>query len=431
LTNIPDHILVIALVILLLASGFFSASETGLLAANRYRLRHLARSGHKGAQRVEKLLSRVDRLLGTILFSNNMVNNYAATIAAILAISWFGNAGAAIAPLVFTLVLLVFSEVTPKTYAAQEPEKVALFSSLILKPLMWLLSPVIWAITGISNLALRLLRISTGNTDSDNLSPEELRTVLDEAGALIPPRHQRMLLSILDLEKVQVEDIMVPRSEVEGIDLEDDLQDIIQLVSSTHHTRLPIYRGNLNSIVGILHLRNVGRFLQHEEFTKADLLQLSDEPYFVPEATSLHQQLINFQSQKKRLGIVVNEYGDVLGLTTLEDILEEIVGDFTTDIEHHYVDIIPQPDGSHVIDGSTPLRDINRTLRWQLPVDGPKTLNGLILEELQNIPEHSVCVRLGDYVIEVMQVKDNRVRTAKVKRLVTAKKRKSSKRKKN
>src|SRR5690625_3510348 len=319
-----------------------------------------------------------------------MVNNYAATIAAILAISWFGNLSTAIALVVFTFVLLVFSEVTPKTYAAQEPEKVALFSSLIIKPLIWLLSPVIWAITGISNLALRLLRISTGNTDSDNLSPEELRTVLDEAGALIPPRHQRMLLSILDLEKVQVEDIMVPRSEVEGIDLEDDLQDIIQLVSSTHHTRLPIYRGNLNSIVGILHLRNVGRFLQHEEFTKADLLQLSDEPYFVPEATSLHQQLINFQSQKKRLGIVVNEYGDVLGLTTLEDILEEIVGDFTTDIEHHYVDIIPQPDGSHVIDGSTPLRDINRTLRWQLPVDGPKTLNGLILEELQNIPEHSV-----------------------------------------
>lgn len=193
---------------------------------------------------------------------------------------------------------------------------------------------------------------------------------------------------------------------------------------------MPIYRGNLNSIVGILHLRNIGRFLQNQEFTKADLLQLSDEPYFVPEATSLHQQLINFQSQKKRLGIVVDEYGDVLGLTTLEDILEEIVGDFTTDIEHHYVDIMPQPDGSHVIDGSTPLRDINRTLRWQLPVDGPKTLNGLILEELQNIPEHSVCVRLGDYVIEVMQVKDNRVRSAKVKRLTTPKKRKPASRRK-
>lgn len=429
MTNIPEHILVITLIILLVASSFFSASETGLLSANRYRLRHMARSGHKGAQRVERLLARVDRLLGAILFSNNMVNNYAATIAAILAISWFGNAGAAIAPLVFTLVLLIFSEVTPKTYAAQEPEKVAIFSSILLSPLMWLLAPAVWAITSISNLALKLFRINTNNDNTDHLSPEELRTVLHEAGALIPARHQRMLLSILDLEKVQVEDIMVPRSEVEGIDLEDDLQEIIKLISNTHHTRLPIYRGTLNSIVGILHLRNVGRFLQQGEFTKADLLQLSDEPYFVPEATSLHQQLINFQSQKKRLGIIVDEYGDVLGLTTLEDILEEIVGDFTTDIEHHYVEIMPQADGSHVIDGSTPLRDINRTLRWQLPVDGPKTLNGLILEQLQNIPEHSVCVRLGNYVIEVIQVKDNRVRTAKVKRL-TPTKRKSSKKKK-
>lgn len=429
MTNIPEHILVITLIILLAASSFFSASETGLLSANRYRLRHMARSGHKGAQRVERLLSRVDRLLGAILFSNNMVNNYAATIAAILAISWFGNAGAAIAPLVFTLVLLIFSEVTPKTYAAQEPEKVAIFSSILLSPLMWLLAPAVWAITSISNLALKLFRIDTSNNNADHLSPEELRTVLHEAGALIPARHQRMLLSILDLEKVQVEDIMVPRSEVEGIDLEDDLQEIIKLISNTHHTRLPIYRGTLNSIVGILHLRNVGRVLQQGEFTKADLLQLSDEPYFVPEATSLHQQLINFQSQKKRLGIIVDEYGDVLGLTTLEDILEEIVGDFTTDIEHHYVEIMPQADGSHVIDGSTPLRDINRTLRWQLPVDGPKTLNGLILEQLQNIPEHSVCVRLGNYVIEVIQVKDNRVRTAKVKRLAPSK-RKSSKKKK-
>jgi len=431
LSNFPEHLLLFILFVLLLCSAFFSASETGLLAANRYRLRHLARSGHKGAQRVEKLLARVDHLLGAILLSNNLVNNYAATIAALLAMSWFGSTGATIAPLVFTLVLLIFSEVTPKTYAAHKPETVSFAASIVLRPLMWLFAPAIWAITGISNLFLRLLRLKPSDASSDDLSPEELRTVVNEAGGLIPAKHQRMLLNILDLEKVKVEDIMIPRSEVDGVDLADDMLETLRLLSNSQHTRLPIYRDDLNHIVGILHMRNVSRFLLREDFGRADIMQLSDEPYFIPEGTTLHQQLINFQTQKRRLGIVVDEYGDVLGLTTLEDILEEIVGEFTTDIDNHYVEIKPQTDGSHVIDGSTPLRDINRTLRWQLPVDGPKTLNGLILEELQSIPEHSVSLRVGRYVIEVMQVKDNRVRTAKIKQLDIPKKRKSGKKKKH
>ncbi|HLR17326.1 MAG TPA: HlyC/CorC family transporter [Alcanivoracaceae bacterium] len=431
MSNIPDHILLIALFILLLGSAFFSASETGLLAVNRYRIRHLARSGHKGARRVERLLSRVDHLLGAILLSNNLINNYAATIAALLAISWFGSTGATIAPLVFTLVLLIFSEVTPKTYAAHKPETVSFIASVVLRPVMVVFAPAILAITGISNLVLRLFRIKPNEDASDDLSPEELRTVVNEAGGLIPAKHQRMLLNILDLEKVKVEDIMIPRSEIDGVDLADELVETVRVLSNSQHTRLPIYRGDLNHIVGILHMRNVSRFLLREDFSRADIMQLSDEPYFIPEGTTLHQQLINFQAQKRRLGIVVDEYGDVLGLTTLEDILEEIVGEFTTDLDNHYMEIMPQADGSHVIDGSTPLRDINRRLRWQLPVDGPKTLNGLILEELQRIPEHSISLRVGRYVIEVVQVKDNRVRTAKVRQLEAPKRRKPRKKKKH
>jgi Mg2+/Co2+ transporter CorB len=416
LADIPDALLIGILIVLIIASAFFSGSETGMVAINRYRLRHLARHGHRGARRVEKLLSRTDRLLGVILIGNNFVNNYAATIAALLALAWFGNTGAAVAPIVFTIIMLIFAEVTPKTFAARKPESVAYPASLLLKPLLVLFAPLVWAVSGLSNGLLRLLGVREQPAGTDDLSPEELRTVVNEAGGLIPKRHQKMLLNILDLEKVTVEDIMIPRSEIIGIDIDADLNDILNLMRTSQHTRLPIYRSDPNNIIGILHLRKVSRLLMRPEVNKAELLQFSVEPYFVPEGTPLHKQLINFQNARRRQGVVVDEYGDVLGLITLEDILEEIVGEFTTDLAASSQDILLQEDGSYVVDGTAHLREINRSLHWSLPTDGPKTLNGLILEHLQNIPESNTSLRIEDYLIEVMQVKDNMVKTARLRR---------------
>lgn len=416
MADIPDALLIGILIVLIIASAFFSGSETGMVAINRYRLRHLARHGHRGARRVEKLLSRTDRLLGVILIGNNFVNNYAATIAALLALAWFGNTGAAVAPIVFTIIMLIFAEVTPKTFAARKPESVAYPASLLLKPLLVLFAPLVWAVSGLSNGLLRLLGVREQPAGTDDLSPEELRTVVNEAGGLIPKRHQKMLLNILDLEKVTVEDIMIPRSEIIGIDIDADLNDILNLMRTSQHTRLPIYRSDPNNIIGILHLRKVSRLLMRPEVNKAELLQFSVEPYFVPEGTPLHKQLINFQNARRRQGVVVDEYGDVLGLITLEDILEEIVGEFTTDLAASSQDILLQEDGSYVVDGTAHLREINRSLHWSLPTDGPKTLNGLILEHLQNIPESNTSLRIEDYLIEVMQVKDNMVKTARLRR---------------
>ena len=416
MADIPDALLIGILVVLIIASAFFSGSETGMVALNRYRLRHLARHGHRGARRVEKLLARTDRLLGVILIGNNFVNNYAATIAALLALAWFGNTGAAVAPIVFTIIMLIFAEVTPKTFAARKPESVAYPASLLLKPLLVLFAPLVWAVSGLSNGLLRLMGVREQPAGTDDLSPEELRTVVNEAGGLIPKRHQKMLLNILDLEKVTVEDIMIPRSEIIGIDIDADLNDILNLMRTSQHTRLPIYRSDPNNIIGILHLRKVSRLLMRPEVNKAELLQFSVEPYFVPEGTPLHKQLINFQNARRRQGVVVDEYGDVLGLITLEDILEEIVGEFTTDLAASSQDILLQEDGSYVVDGTAHLREINRSLHWSLPTDGPKTLNGLILEHLQNIPESNTSLRIEDYLIEVMQVKDNMVKTARLRR---------------
>lgn len=415
LENFSDQWLSGALIVLLVVAAFFSCSETAMMAINRYRLRHLARQGQRAATRVEQMLRRTDRLLSAILIGNNFVNNFAATLAAILAIRWFGSSGAAIGPILVTLVMLIFCEITPKTYAAARPESVAFPASVLLRPITLLLSPLIWLLNGISLLLLRLAGVRPDAEGDDPLSPEELRTVVNEAGALIPEKHQKMLLNILDLEGVTVEDIMVPRNEMIGIDLADDMDDILAVLRTSQHTRLPVFNGDPNNILGLLHLRKLSRLLLKEEINKAELMQYTVEPYFVPEATPLNRQLIHFQNTKRRIGLVVDEYGDVLGLITLEDILEEIVGEFTTDLAATSPDIHPQEDGSHVVDGSAHLRDVNRTLGWTLPTGGPRTLNGLILEHLQDIPEASVSLRIGNYLIEVLQVKDNMIKAAKVR----------------
>lgn len=413
----PPGILLGALIALIFLSAFFSSSETGMMALNRYRLRHLARQGHKGARRVEKMLERTDRVLGVILVGNNLVNNAAATLAALLGLYWFGELGTMMAPVAITIVMLIFSEVTPKTFAALRPEAIAFPASLILKPLQWLFTPVVWAVNGIGNFILSAFGVRQDEQDSDHLSPEELRTVVNEAGGLIPEKHQRMLLNILDLEKATIEDIMVPRNEMVGIDLSNDMDDILATLRTSQHTRLPVYKDDPNNMIGLLHLRKLSRLLQRQEISKEDIMKHTVEPYFVPEGTQLHRQLINFQSVKRRIGVVVDEYGDVLGLITLEDILEEIVGEFTTDLASSSQDIHPQEDGSYVIDGSATLRDINRILQWQLATDGPKTLNGLITEYLQDIPDSNMSVRIDDYLIEIMQVKDNMVKAVNMRHI--------------
>lgn len=397
---------------LIFLSAFFSSSETGMMSLNRYRLKHLAKTGHKGAKRAQGLLQRTDQLIGVILIGNNFVNISASAIATVIAIRIWGDAGIAIATVLLTIIILIFAEVTPKTLAALFPEKIAFPASHILGPLLKALYPVVWAVNLFTGVILRILGVSAKDATNDHLSREELRTLVNEAGSLISNNYKDMLVSILDLEKVTVNDIIVPRNEVVGIDLEDDLDTILRQLRSSQHTRLPVYKGDINNIQGVLHLRNSSKLLMQDDINKAMLMQLCREPYFIPESTPLNTQLINFQKAKRRFGIVVDEYGDVLGIATLEDILEEIVGEFTTDYAATSPDIIPQDDGTFIIDGTAAVRSINKTLGWKLPTDGPKTLNGLITETLENIPETNVCLKIKGHRVEVLQIKDNVVKAA-------------------
>ncbi|MES2819644.1 MAG: HlyC/CorC family transporter [Pseudomonadota bacterium] len=402
------------LVFLILCSAFFSSSETGLLSLNRYRLRHLAKEGHRGARRVSALLSRPDRLLGTILIGNNFVNILASAIATVLALQLWGEAGIAIATVGMTLLLLIFGEITPKTLAALRPEQIAYPFSLPLILLLKFLYPLVLLLGWVSNGLLRLMGVDPTQKSSHSLTTEELRSVVRESGDDLPQNRQDMLLSILDLENVTVDDIMIPRNEVFGINLDDSLEDIITQLRTTSHTRLPVYRNDINQIEGVVHMRQIARLLTHNELTKAALTEACHEPYFIPESTPLSTQLINFQKQKRRIGIVVDEYGDVLGIVTLEDILEEIVGDFSNQDLLRSPDIHPQDDGTQVIDGAAYIREVNKALGWHLPCDGPKTLNGLVTEALESIPDSPVCLKIGPYRLEILQSMDNRVKSVRV-----------------
>lgn len=411
--NLHPGFLVGLLVFLLLCSAFFSSSETGMLSLNRYRLRHQAKEGHPGAKRAIELLARPDRLLGTILVGNNFVNILASSIATVLAMQLWGEAGIAIATIGLTIILLIFGEITPKTLAALRPEAVAYPVSLPLMLLQKVLYPLVALLGWISNSLLKLLGVDPSKKGTDSLSTEELRSVVRESGSNLPLNRQSMLLGILDLERVTVDDIMIPRNEVSGIDLEDDLETIIGQLRTTPHTRLPVFRKDINQIEGIVHMRQIARLLSHDQLTRESLLDACTEPYFVPENTPLSTQLLNFQKQKRRIGIVVDEYGDVLGVVTLEDILEEIVGEFSNQDALRSPDIHPQDDGTLVIDGAAYLREVNRALSWQLPCDGPKTLNGLITEALEHIPDSGICLQINQYRFEILQAADNRVRSVR------------------
>jgi len=411
LNDIPLSFLFVSLAFLIVISGFFSGSETGLMSLNRYRLKNLADNNHKGALRAQRLLEMPERLIGLILLGNNLVNILASAIATIIGIRLLGDYGFIFSTIALTLVILVFAEVTPKTIAALHPERFALPSAYVLAPLLKILYPLVWLINLFTRGIFKILGISTKNRSHYDLSSDELRIVVNEAGTMIPQQHQQMLLSILDLEKVTVEDIMVPRNEITGININDDWQDIIQQLSESQHTRLPVYEGDIDKVCGMIHLRNALLLFHKDESSKEDLQEIIREAYFVPEGTPLNTQLLNFQRERRRIGLVVNEYGDIQGLVTLEDILEEIVGEFTTDPSIHSKDIHLQDNGSYLVDGSTSIRELNRLLDWNLPTEGPKTLNGLILEYLETIPDQGTSLIIADYPIEIVQTSQNAVKT--------------------
>ena len=412
--HIPIGALFGALIFLIILSAFFSGSETGLVSLNRYRLRHLAKTKHRGAARAAKLLERPDRLIGLILLGNNFVNILASSIATIIALRLYGEAGIAIAAGILTLVILIFSEVTPKTLAVLHPERFAFPATFILSPLLKILYPLVWLVNIAANGLLRLGGINTNKATSQALSSEELRMVVTEAGAMIPRRHQMMLTNILDLEKVTVDDIMVPRNELVGIDMSDDWDDILKQLTNSQHTRMPVFDADINNVVGMIHVRNTLQLLTQKETKKEDLKRWIRSAYFVPEGTPLNKQLLHFQREKRRSGLVVDEYGDVQGLVTLEDILEEIVGEFTTDPALHIKEVHRQTDGTFLVDGSASIRELNRVMQWELPTDGPKTFSGLITEHMESIPEPGTSLMLAGYPVEIVQTKDNIVKTAQI-----------------
>ena len=386
-----------------------------MMSLNKYRMNHLRRGQHAGATRASKLLEKPDKLIGVILIGNNFVNFLAASIASSISILILGEPAPFTTAIVLTLVVLIFAEVTPKTIAALYPERIAYPSSIVLGVLLKVLYPIVWAVNFVSNTLVRTLGFHPQADSSDQqLSQEELRTVVHESESRLPKKRQGMLLNILDLEKVQVDQIMVPRNEVTGLDIEDAMEDVLEQIASAQHTRLPVYRKDIDNIVGVLHMRSAGRLIKTENLNKAAIIQETTEPYFIPDSTPLHTQLFNFQSKKLRLAVVVDEFGAVKGIVTLEDILEEIVGEFTTDLADSNRDIFAQEDGSYLIDGGTSIRDINRTLSWQLDSESANTLNGILMEVLQSIPDASVGVKLNGYYAEILQVKDNVFRTVKM-----------------
>ena len=383
-------VLWLTLIALLAVSAFFSGSETGMMSLNRYRLRH-QRKKSAGARRAAKLLAVPDRLIGLILIGNNAVNILAAIIANMLAIFYVGEAAAPwVATASLTIAVLVFSEVTPKTIAAQNPEWFAFKASHILKPLLKLVWPLVWMVNKLTNGLIRLLGFDPNASRDDGLDTEELRSVVDVSGHKISDSHQGMLKGILDLENVTVEDIMIPRNEINGLDIEEDIEILMGKMLKTEYTRLPLFDGDINNIIGIFHMRKANHLVRLDQVTHNAIKRFSDEPYFIPESTTLTNQLLNFKKTRHRLAMVVDEYGEVMGLVTLEDILEEIVGDFTTNTADEVEEVVANGDGSYLIDGAATIREINKATDWTLTTDGPKTLNGVALEQLESIPDGNV-----------------------------------------
>lgn len=409
--------LFLALLLILICSGFFSASETSMMALNRHRLHHLVRKGNKSAKLTAKLLAQTDKLLGSMLLGNTLLNVVAAALTQIIILRLFGHSEWALASgtLLITFVILVFSEIMPKVIAASYPERIALPSSYVLSVLNKIFYPVVYVAMGMVHGFLWLLRIKIhADQSKQKLNLEELRTLVLESEQFLPRRHQKMLLNLVDIERTAVNDVMVPRNQIEALNLNTTPEILREQLATCHHTLLPVYDGALDNIVGILHVRRALHLVQRASFNAIELRELLDEPYFIPSDTALLSQLQHFQERHTRLGLVVDEYGELLGLVTLENILEEIVGDFTTQSPAQTGKFLRYEDGSMLVEGSSPLRDLNRKLGMHFPLDGAKTLNGLILERLQDIPEAGVSLKIADYPIEIIQTQDRVVKVVKI-----------------
>jgi len=416
LESISIFSLSVILIVLIILSGFFSSAETSLMSLNRYRLKNLAKNKHRGARLTQELLSRPDRLIGLILIGNNFVNILAAAIASIICVRIWGDIGIAIATGSLTIIILVFAEITPKTLAALHPEKIAFPASYILTPLYRIFYPLVWLVIGLTNGLLKVFGVNTNEARDERINSDELKIIVNDAGALIPKAHQDMLLSILDLEKVTVEDIMIPRSEITGIDIEEDFDQVISQLKGANHTRMPVFKGEIDQFFGFLHARQIVKLvtLPEHKLTIDAILDSVTVTNFVPETTPLNTQLLNFQKNKSRVNLVVDEYGDIQGLVTIEDILEEIVGEFTTDFAATSKDIQIEKNGSIIIDGSATIREINRALNWGLATTGPKTLNGIIVEHMETIPQSGTGLRLSGYPMEILQIQSNMIKSVRV-----------------
>ena len=410
----PVGLLIFLIIVLIVLSAFFSSTETALMSLNRYRLRHLARTGHRAARVAEFLLQRPDRLIGLILLGNNAVNITAAALTTIVA-QRLGGEGAVLAgTFLLTVVVLIFGEVAPKTIAALNPARIALPAALIYYPLLKITYPLVWVLNLCANGFLRLLGVRPDQIASHSLSAEELRTVVAEAGVMVPRRHQRMLLSILDLDAITVEDIMVPRQEIIGLDLDRSWEENLTVIQTSPHDRLPVYRDYIDNIIGVTRVRDLLPELARGELTQALLLERIREPYFVPEGTPLNKQLLNFQQHRRRSAFVVDEYGDVQGLITTQDIVRELVGELDSDSSAIDVGVTKESDRSYVVDASANVRQLNRVMNWNLPTDGPKTLNGLIVEQLETIPETGTDVTVADYPIEILEASEHGIKRVRV-----------------
>ena len=416
--DISTEALLAILAVLLVISGFFSIAETSMMALNRYRMKHLAKTGHRGARLAAALLARPDRLLGVVLLGNNLVNSAAAALVTYLTFRFFGESELALyaATLVVTFAILVFSEITPKVIGATYPERIAYVVAFVLTPLLRLAYPVVWFVNLFVSALLRMARLKTGGEGhAQKLTLEELRTLVLEGGNFLPQKHQNVLLNLFDLESARVEDVMVPRTQIDALDIDAPLDELRRRITTSNHTRIPVYEGSIENIVGILHVRKFLNIGERGEITASQIRQVMRAPYFVPLGTPLLTQIQQFQAEEERLGLVVDEYGELMGMVTLEDILEELIGEFTTQSPLSIsADLARQADGSLIVEGGTLLRDLNRRLGTGFPLDGPKTLNGLILEHFEDIPEPGTSMKLGDQALEILKIQDNLVKSVRL-----------------
>lgn len=409
MNDLPLSILFSILAFLLILSAFFSGSETALMTLNRYRLQHLVKQKHRGAIKADRLLQRPDRLIGLILLGNNFVNILASSLATVIAIRMGGEQGIAIATGLLTLVVLIFSETTPKTLAALKPEVLAFPAAWVYTPLLKIFYPIVWAVNLIANLMLRIIGVNVNKTQQDTLDKDELKSILADTDHIMPARYQNMLLGILDLESATVKDIMTPRNEIIGIDLDDSMEQICEQIRRSPHTRLPVFKTSIDRVIGFLHLRTVLALLNDEDFDKKKITDRLIKPSFIPVSTSLHKQMQSFKAQRLRIGLVVDEYGDVKGLVTLDDLLQEIVGELITE----EANVKEQADGSYLVDASVTVRELNRITHWELPTEGPKTLNGLIIEFMETIPESGTSLKLHGYLLEIIKCDGNAIKLVK------------------